>query len=75
MGYRRCWIPCMASNLLEQVRRTLRLHHYSYETEKAYTMWVKRFILHHNKRHPREMGAREIEAFLSHLASDRCVAA
>lgn len=54
--------------LLDQVRRALRLKHYSYETEKAYVYWVKRFILFHQKRHPQEMGKAEIEAFLSHLA-------
>jgi integron integrase len=61
--------------LLEQVRDKLRAMHYSYRTEQAYLDWIKRFILFHGKRHPREMGAREIEAFVSYLATDRGVSA
>ncbi|MGA8260028.1 MAG: integron integrase [Arenicellales bacterium] len=61
--------------LLEQVRRELRTRHYSFRTEKSYTGWIKRFILFHRKRHPRDMGGPEVEAFLSHLAVDRNVAA
>ena len=60
--------------LLEQVRDTLRLKHYSYRTEETYLTWIKRFILFHGKRHPREMGSREIEAFITHLAVERNVA-
>lgn len=63
------------SPLLEQVRRCLRLRHYSIRTEQAYVQWVKRFILFHRKCHPAEMGADEIRHFLSHLASDGKVAA
>jgi integron integrase len=63
------------SPLLEQVRRCLRLRHYSIRTEQAYVQWIKRFILFHGKRHPAEMGADEIRHFLSHLASDGSVAA
>jgi integron integrase len=62
-------------SLLEQVRRCLRLKHYSIRTERAYVDWIKRFILFHGKRHPVEMGADEIRRFLSHLATDRAVAA
>ena len=54
--------------LLDQVRETIRLKHYSRSTEKTYALWIKRFILFHKKRHPLEMGEREIEAFLSSLA-------
>jgi Phage integrase, N-terminal SAM-like domain len=54
--------------LLDCVRATIRLKHYSMRTEEAYIQWVRRFILFHGKRHPQEMGAREVEAFLSHLA-------
>ena len=61
--------------LLEQVRDRLRAMHYSYRTEQAYLDWIKRFILFHGKRHPREMGAREIEAFVSYLATGRGVSA
>lgn len=54
--------------LLDQVRHAIRLRHYSYATETAYVQWIKRFILANNKRHPRDMGAREVQEFLSHLA-------
>ena len=47
----------------------------SYQTEKAYVDWIKRFILFHSKRHPKEMGASEIRAFLANLVNDRNVAA
>ncbi len=46
----------------------LRIKHYSPRTEQAYVNWIKRFILYHNKRHPRDMGMPEISAFLVHLA-------
>jgi len=61
--------------LLDQVRERIRVLHYSRSTEKTYAHWIKCFILHHHKRHPRDMGATEVEAFLSHLATDREVAA
>ena len=61
--------------LLEQMRDKLRAMHYSYRTEQAYLDWIKRFILFHGKRHPCEIGAREIEAFVSYLATDRGVSA
>ncbi|MGB7422332.1 MAG: integron integrase [Comamonas sp.] len=61
--------------LLERMRTHLRTRHYSIRTEQAYLDWARRFILYHNKRHPQEMGAREVEAFLSHLAVDRQVSA
>jgi len=61
--------------LLEQVSDALRVKHYSYRTEKTYLDWIKRFILFHNKRHPKEMGAPEIQAFLVHLATERSVSA
>lgn len=54
--------------LLDQVRHKIRLKHYSLRTEDAYTHWVKRFVLFHNKRHPRDMGANEVEQFLTALA-------
>jgi integron integrase len=54
--------------LLDQVRNVLRVKHYSFRTEQSYLQWIKRFILFHNKRHPREMGRPEVEAFLTHLA-------
>lgn len=61
--------------LLEQVRTSIRLRGMSYRTEQTYTDWIKRFILFHGKRHPREMGAEEIRAYLAHLVNDRNVAA
>ncbi|WP_243294812.1 integron integrase [Geothrix mesophila] len=59
--------------LLDQLRERLRIRHYSLRTEDAYVDWARRFILFHGKRHPREMGAGEVQAFLSHLAVDRRV--
>lgn len=61
--------------LLDEVRRRIRLKHYSRRTEDAYVGWVRRFILANGKRHPREMGAPEVEAFLSALAVQGRVAA
>lgn len=53
----------------------MRLRHYSLRTERAYTGWIKRYILFHGKRHPASMGAAEVTAFLSHLAVAGSVAA
>lgn len=61
--------------LLDQVRGKIRLKHYSIRTEQAYLDWIKRFILHFDKRHPNEMGAVEVEVFLTHLAVERNVSA
>ena len=61
--------------LLDQVRGKLRTLHYSPRTEDAYVGWIKRYIWFHDKRHPRGMGAAEVEAFLSHLATQRGVSA
>jgi len=52
--------------LLDHVRDALRLKHYSYRTEQAHAGWITRYILLHDKRHPGDMGAPEVEAFLSH---------
>ena len=60
--------------LLDQVRDSLRVKHYSYRTEETYVDWIKRFILFHGKRHPKEMGGSEIEAFIIHLAVERHLA-
>jgi integron integrase len=57
------------------VRDRLRVKHYSIRTETQYLQWIKRFILFHDKRHPREMGVVEVEAFLTHLAVAGRVAA
>jgi hypothetical protein len=61
--------------LLDQVRDAIRLKHYSYRTEQAYVGWIKRYIYFHDVRHPSEMGAPEVEAFLTHLAVKEHVAA
>jgi len=61
--------------LLEQVSAKMRVKHYSLRTEKTYVDWIKRYIWHHGKRHPKEMGAAEVEAFLTHLAVERNVSA
>lgn len=57
------------SKLLGEIRDLIRRKHYSIRTEQAYLGWAKRYILFHGKRHPKEMGAAEIVAFLSHLAT------
>jgi integron integrase len=67
--------PSQAPKLLDQVRGKIRLKHYSIRTEQAYVDWIKRFILHFGKRHPRELGAADVEAFLTHLAVAGNVAA
>jgi integron integrase len=61
--------------LLDQVRSRLRTKHYSIRTEDQYVFWIRRFIRFHGLRHPRELGAREVEAFLSDLAVNGRVAA
>jgi len=60
--------------LLDQVRDSIRKRHYSIRTEEAYVNWIKRYILFHGKRHSKDMGEREIAAFISHLATGRKVA-
>jgi len=60
--------------LLDQVRDAIRLKHCSIRTEEAYVNWVKRYIFFHGVRHPAEMGAAEVEAFLTHLAVKENVA-
>ena len=67
--------PAAAPRLLDEVRRRLRLKHYSLRTESIYIGWIRRFILANAKRHPRDMGASEVEGFLSHLAVSGHVAA
>ncbi len=61
--------------LLDQVRDLIRLKHYSIRTETSYVQWIRRFILFHGKKHPREMGGPEVEAFLTDLAVAGGVAA
>jgi Phage integrase, N-terminal SAM-like domain len=64
-----------APKLLDRVRQTIRAKHYSRRTESAYVDWIRRYILFHQKRHPSEMGAPEIAAFLTWLATNRRVSA
>ena len=64
-----------APKLLDQVRGKIRLKHYSIRTEQAYVDWIRRFILFFGKRHPRDLGAAEVEQFLTHLAVEGNVAA
>ena len=61
--------------LLDQLRNAIRTRHFSPKTEASYVHWIKRFIFFHNKRHPDEMGEKEIAAFLSALASKLKVSA
>ncbi len=68
-------LPKQEPKLLDQVRGKIRLKHYSLRTEQAYTDWIKRFILHFGKKHPRDMGAAEVEQFLTHLAVNGRVSA
>jgi hypothetical protein len=61
------------SPFLEEVKASIRVRHYSIRTEQAYVGWIKRFILFQGKRHPREMGEKEVGEFLTYLAVDRRV--
>jgi integron integrase len=63
------------ARLLDQVRELIRIRHYSIRTEQAYLQWIKRFILFNDKRHPRQLGADDVTAFLSDLAIRKNVAA
>ena len=65
----------MPRTLLEEVRSRIRARHLSFRTEKTYLQWIRRFIRFHGRRHPRAMGAPEVEAFLTSLAVDRKVSA
>ena len=61
--------------LLDQIRAAVRVRHYSVRTEQAYVAWARRFVLANGRRHPRDLGGREVEAFLTRLAVDHNVAA
>jgi hypothetical protein len=71
LGFR----PLQSIRLLDQIRERARYLHYSLSTEKAYVYWVRFFIRWHGVRHPRGMGPREVEAFLTMLATERKVSA
>ncbi len=64
-----------SSPFLDKVRDAIRVRHYSIRTEQAYLFWAKRFINFHNKRHPQELGEREVARFLTDLAVSRRVSA
>lgn len=66
--------PNQPPRLLDRLRERIRYKHYSIRTEQAYVHWVRAFIRHHQLRHPREMGAAEVEQFLAWLANERKVA-
>jgi integron integrase len=61
--------------LLDQVRNVIRVKHFSLSTERAYVGWIRRFILFHHKKHPKEMAESEIRQFISHLAVDAKISA
>ena len=67
--------PLQSTRLLDQLRERVRYLHYSLSTEKVYLYWVRFFIRWHGVRHPRDMGAPEVESFLSMLANERKVSA
>ncbi|MEW6619898.1 MAG: phage integrase N-terminal SAM-like domain-containing protein [bacterium] len=62
-------------NLLEQTSEVMRKKHYSIRTEQSYIEWIKRFVLFHNKKHPKYMGEKEISQYLSYLATNQKVSA
>lgn len=66
--------PLRAPKLLDQVRERIRYLHYSLRTEEAYVHWIRAFIRFNSLRHPKDMGAPEVEAFLQFLAAERGVA-
>ncbi len=84
-AHRNFLIPNPSAKLFDQLREVMRFDHYSYRTEKTYAQWIHRYLTFHRQkdrsgpsrgwRHPREMGAAQVAAFLTHLASRRDVAA
>jgi integron integrase len=62
-----------APKLIDQVRERSRYLHYSIRTEEAYVYWTRAFVRFHNLKHPRDLGVKEVEAFLSHLANEKRV--
>lgn len=67
--------PAPKPRLVDLVRAEIRKRHYSYRTEKQYVAWIARYIEFHNGQHPKSLGGRDVEAFLSHLATTKNVAA
>ena len=63
--------PNRKLKLMDQVREVLRYHDYAYRAEQTYCQWILRYIFHYGgKTHSRDLGAKDVEAFLSHLATD-----
>src|SRR6266540_6850388 len=68
--------PHPGLKLMDQVREVLRYHHYAYRTEQTYCQWILRYIHHFGgKTHPNRLGAKDVERFLSHLATEGQVSA
>jgi hypothetical protein len=65
----------VARGRYEVSREKMRTRHFAYRTEQAYLYWIRRYVNFHNRKHPREMGSREVEAFLTHLAVGEHVSA
>jgi len=65
--YKKQQILCQKNETLGSGRQKIRLKHYSIRTEQAYVSWIKRYIHFHNMKHPKGMGEKEIEAFLTDL--------
>ncbi len=59
------------SPFLESIQHVMRTKHYAIQTEKTYLLWIKRFILFNQKRHPKDLGEQEVTQFLTHLAVNR----
>src|SRR5436190_8974757 len=70
-----CMVSTAAPTLLDTVRDAVRSRHYSLRTERAYLLWIRRFVRFHGLRHPRDLGGPEVTAFLSALANESHVAA
>ena len=65
----------MASKLMDDISRAMRLHQYSYGAKTTYKKWIREFILFFDKKHPRDLGAVELQACLTYLATHRRVSA
>ena len=68
-------VSLIPPKLLDRLRAEIRVRHYSIRTEETYVDWARRFILYHDKKHPKDMGAEQVRDFLNHLAVERNVSA
>ena len=64
-------IPFHSIKLLDRVKEAIRYKHYSLRTEEVYVYWIRFYIRYHDRRHPKDMGAPEVEMFLTYLANER----